>query len=152
MNSNERQSREDGYARLRAHADDCTECETAPLRLDAMAAALESTAPPTVSPLLATRVLATAVPLLELYAQRSYRKRLARSLLLTLGPLPVVAAFDAYMLREAYAILSGWLPAPVVAWILVGYAAMLLLLCALTYAALPVLLAQANQPTRGGIA
>jgi hypothetical protein len=136
-----------GVECLRAHARECEACAAEPPALEAIAAALDqgvaqSRGGGTVAP----AVLAAAAPLLAVYAKRAYRKRLVRSYLLTLGPLPLVVAFDAYMLGEAYDVLSRWLPAPMVAWMLVAYAGVLLLLCALTYAALPLLLAPPLAP------
>jgi len=142
MNGAETKSSPAGVERLREHARDCAECNEAPLPLNILSAALDRDEAPQAVLTLSRRVLEAATPLLALHAKRAYRKRLALSLVLTLGPLPVVAVFDVYMLREAYGVLSGWLPAPLAAWILVGYATMLLLLCALTYAALPLYIAR----------
>lgn len=142
MSGAETKSSPAGVARLREHARDCAECDAAPLPLSIVSSALDRDEAPRVVVTLSRRVLEAATPLLTLHAKRAYRKRLAQSLVLTLGPLPVIAVFDVYMLREAYGVLSGWLPAPLVAWILVGYATMLLLLCALTYAALPLFIAR----------
>ena len=137
-----------GLDRLREHARDCAECGQAPLPLEAISRSL--TDEPVLSPAaLSRRVMGAAMPLLTVRARRVYRARLVRSLLLALSPLPVIALFDAYMLREAYTALSGWLPGPVVAWVLLGYAATLLLLCALTYAALPVLLTHPRFQAKG---
>ena len=130
----------DGLERLREHARDCAECKESSLPLEVIALALSAEESLVSTDGVSRRVMSEAMPLLALRARRAYRTRLVRSMLLTLSPLPLIAWFDAYMLREAYSVLSGWLPAPVVAWMLVGYAAMLLLLCALTYAALPLLM------------
>jgi hypothetical protein len=140
-----------GLDRLREHARDCSECTQAPLPLDAISRTLAADEPVLPAPAFSHRVMIAAKPLLSVRARRAYRTQLLRSLLLTLSPLPVIALFDAYMLREAYRALSGWLPAPVVAWVLVGYTAMLLLLCALTYAALPLLITPPRIPAKGSM-
>lgn len=128
--------------RLRA---DAAECRTPSAKLDVLAASLS--APPRAAADVAAmsrRVLLAAAPALAANAHRAYRRQLARDLLLSLSPLPVVVFFNMYLLREAHALLSSWLPDGIFAWIVVGYGSMLLLLCALTYAALPVLIARAR--------
>ena len=67
-------------------------------------------------------------------AYRAVVSRLLRALL----PLPAVAAFDAYVLRLAYSYGAILLPGAVVAYWVWSYAAVLVLLFALTYAAIPL--------------
>lgn len=138
-----------GVARLRAHESACVECRASPVNIESAAAAFDDGQVPLEPRALSRRVMAAAAPLLASHARRAYRRRLVRSLLLTLAPLPAVVAFDAYFLREAYRVLSAWMPGPVVAWVLAGYAMTLLLLCALTYAALPLLFGRARTEARG---
>jgi hypothetical protein len=133
-----------GLERLRRHAEQCDECRVAPLPLAELSALLSAPVPVRTEVPASRRVLVAAAPLLAAYAARAYRRHLVSGMVLSLVPLPVVVFFNVYLLREAYALLAGWLPSGIVAWMVVGYGAMLLLLCALTYAALPVLIARAR--------
>jgi hypothetical protein len=132
-------------AALERLRSDAAECGTAVAASDAVAASLRMPAGPVPEiAALSQRVLRAAAPLLAAHAKRAYRRQLARDLLLSLSPLPVVVFFNMYLLREAHALLSSWLPDGIIAWLVVGYGSMLLLLCALTYAALPLLIARAR--------
>jgi hypothetical protein len=66
--------------------------------------------------------------------------------LLALLPLPLILAYDAYVLRAAYELLRMLLPSGVALYVLATYTAVVSLLFALTYAAIPVLLAQRAGP------
>jgi hypothetical protein len=131
-----------GAARLLAHGESCEECAAHPLPLGKLAGLLVAHPEPPGVPMMSQRLLAAAAPLLAANAARVYRGRLVAGVVLSLAPFPLLVFFNLYLLREAYVVLASWLPVGMVAWLVVGYAAMLLLLCALTYAALPVLIAR----------
>jgi hypothetical protein len=65
------------------------------------------------------------------------------AVLASLLPLPGVLAYNAYVLQAAYSLASTVLPTALVAYLVLSYAAFLTLLFALTYAAIPLLLAPA---------
>ena len=139
----------EGRRRLERHAAECEECVRRPLPLDELDGLLSRSAVTTGVSAMSSRVLDAAAPLLADLRERTYRRRLVASLLLSLAPLPAVAFFSVYMLSEAYSLLVAWLPGPFVAGLLVAYGAMLLLLCSLTYAALPLMLARDEPATVG---
>jgi hypothetical protein len=74
-------------------------------------------------------------------------RTVALVLLRAVLPLPAVAALDAYVLWTAYALGKAILPGPLVAYVVLSYGALLLLLFGLTYAAVPLLVAR-QQPAR----
>ena len=132
-------------ATLRAHAEECEECSARPLPLERLSSVLaQPTTPASFAPTLSSRVLNAAAPLLAANAAYAYRRRLVTGAALSLAPFPLLVFFNLYLLREAYALLSSWLPSGIAAWVVVGYAAMLLLICALTYASVPLLIARAR--------
>jgi len=135
---------EDLSMRVRAHARECEECAVQPVVLDRVGALFARMPEPPPAPSLSGRVLAAAVPLLAANAAAAYRRRLVSGVALSLAPFPLLVFFNLYLLREAYALLASWLPVEFAVWLVVGYAAMLLLICALTYASLPVLIARAR--------
>ncbi len=132
--------RNDRRAWLIAHSADCPDCQERPLPLDQIAALLE-TAPPDIDPAgLSRHVFARLQPELQRRAGKLDWQRVAAGVLLSLLPLPFVLAYNAYVLRLAYDYLSALLPATIAAYLVLSYAASLLLLFAATYAAIPVLL------------
>jgi hypothetical protein len=136
--------RRDLPALLRAHAEQCDDCATQPLPLDGLARVLTEERAVVTPPSLSRRVMVAAVPLLAANAAYAYRKRLIAGVALAVAPFPLLVFFNLYLLREAYELLSQWLPIAFVAWLVIGYAAALLLICALTYASLPLLIARAR--------
>jgi len=131
-------------ALLRAHAEQCDDCATQPLPLDGLARVLGTEQPIAAPPALSLRVLAAARPLLAVNAANAYRRRLIAGVALSIAPLPLLVFFNLYLLRAAYELLIEWLPVAFVAWVVIGYAAALLLICALVYASLPLLIARAR--------
>jgi hypothetical protein len=141
-------------ARVRAHAEECEQCASQPLALETLSALFARTSEPSEARAsLSDRVLAAATPLLAANAAGVYRRRLVSGIALSLAPFPLLVFFNLYLLREAYGLLSTWLPAGLAAWFIVGYAAMLLLVCALIYASLPLLIvrAQSSQALGGRV-
>jgi hypothetical protein len=95
-------------------------------------------------PALSLRVLAAGSAVARVNAANAYRRRLIAGVALSIAPFPLLVFFNLYLLRAAYELLIEWLPVAFVAWVVIGYAAALLLICALTYASLPVLIARAR--------
>jgi len=127
-----------GHLRLLAHAADCEECRRAPLPMREIATLMDEAVPDVDVGALSQHAFACARPLLH-RRRAGWSWQLAAGLLLALLPLPVVVAYDAYVLHLAYEFLCGWVPAAVAAYLVLSYAATLVLLFASTYAAIPLL-------------
>jgi hypothetical protein len=125
---------------LTAHAEHCDECRTAPLPLDHVATLLDAGSVDIDASLLSRRVLPRLTPQLQRRAAVIHWRRVAACVLLALVPLPAVLAYDAYVLRVTFAVVSTLLPATLAAYLVLSYAAFLLLLFALTYASIPLLM------------
>lgn len=131
----------DGHLRLAAHVDDCDACRDQPPPLDLISAALSRSQPAIDAAMLSARTLASLQPELARLASRAWWKRVAAVLLPALLPLPLVLAYDAYLLRLAYGVLTWVIPEPVATYFVFSYAALLVLIFAATYAAIPLLVA-----------
>ena len=70
------------------------------------------------------------------------QRRLLRALTAALVPLPIILVLDAVIIRGAYRLLAGLLPAAVSLYVVANYAALLALLLALAYGAVPILAAR----------
>ena len=81
------------------------------------------------------------LPLLQGRARAVFWHRLRLVLFAALLPLPLVVAADVWLLGRAYELFAAWLPASVALYMVVSYAAWLLILIGGTYAAIPLLLA-----------
>ena len=129
-----------------AHAASCAACgaETAALGRVAAAFAADEVAAP--SPALATRVLAAARPLLAVKRRYAARRALAAAVAAALVPLPLILMIDVWALGTIYAWLARLLPPALSFYLVVNYAAVLALLGALTYGAIPLL---AERQARG---
>jgi len=88
---------------------------------------------------LTPRVLAAAAPLLAVHARRVRWRTWLRPFAAALVPLPFVLAFDVTVLRWLHDVLGTLLPAALTTYLVTQYAIVLVLILALTYAAVPVL-------------
>jgi hypothetical protein len=132
----------DRQQRLAAHVADCESCVASPPSIQRIAAALDAGADPPQPGLLSARALARLRPELEHLASMAWWRQVAACVLLASLPLPAVVVYDAYVLRALYDLLLAVLPSGVAFYVLASYAAILLLLFALSYAAIPILLAR----------
>jgi len=130
-----------GLLRLAAHVRECEECGREAPPVESIVAVLRASALPVDPRELSGRVLARLQPHMEQLATRAFWRRVAVVLVASILPLPVVLAYDAYLLRLLYAAASSLLPEAVAAYLVLSYAALLALLFAGTYAAVPLLLA-----------
>ena len=135
---------------LSEHAAECAACAAADLavvrgRLDAEAPAVDPAG-------LSRLVMARAAPELQRLARAVFWRRLARTLAAALAPLPVIAAVDVFALGRLYDLASTWLPNAVAGYLVVSYAASLLILIASAYAAIPLLLARYAPPAEAAAA
>jgi hypothetical protein len=136
-----------------AHLRDCERCRQDGLALRAVAEALARDTPAEPAPTLTPRVLAAAEPLLAEHARvtRHFTSpRLLRAVTMALVLLPVVLLFDAYVLSGVYRVLSALVPAPVRTYLVFNLGAFVVLLIALTYAAVPLLAARQARWTQPG--
>lgn len=127
---------------LAEHVANCPHCRTEavdPARvaglLDPLPAGLKVT-------LLSQQTLAALRPELARRSLIRWRRRVAVSVLWAMLPLPLILVYDAYVLRTAYELLQAVLPSGVALYVLATYTSVLSLLFALTYAAIPILLAR----------
>ena len=125
-------------ARLAAHVDACEDCRTQPPALDRIAVRLDRDAVDVDAAALSRLVALRLHPALQ---RRAWQRAFLR-LLLALIPLPAVLAYDIYVLGVAYDVVRSLLPTAVAAYLVLSYGALLLLLFALTYAAVPLLVAR----------
>lgn len=129
-----------------AHLADCPACGGDAAALGALAAAFASHAVPSPAPALGERVRTEAAPLLAARRRHAARRPLAAALAVALLPLPLIVALDAWALHLIYDALRRLLPEPLSFYLVANYAAVLALLGALTYGAIPLL---AERQARG---
>jgi hypothetical protein len=120
------------------HVRSCARCAAEAETASALRRHLAA-APPLLSSGLSARVLAVAAPVLAANARRAARRRLVRAIAAALVPLPLIVALDAVVLRGAYRLLAGLLSPALSLYVVVNYGALLALLLALAYGAVPVL-------------
>jgi hypothetical protein len=136
---NSTQALAEGTARLAAHAAECDACREQPLPIEPIAALLIAVPVDVDVASLSQRVLVRLQPELARQMLTAAWRRAFVAIALALPPLPIVLAYDAYWLRVAYDFVSTLLPTTIAAYLVLSYAASLLLLFALTYAAIPIL-------------
>ena len=134
---------------LAAHARECVECETTPLPLQRIAAALDAAAVPIDATALSQRVHRRLRAELSVRAAAAFRRRVIVGLALSLLPLAAVVLYDAMVLQLAYTLARDVLPQAVATYLVATYAAFLVLLFALTYAAVPVVLMRPRRLAAG---
>ncbi len=130
-----------GAGRLRDHADDCPECQAAPLPLATLHRVLSTGPVPRDVTNLSADAMAFVRPALERNARRAMWRHTMTAVSVALLPLPMVAAYAALVLRGLYSLACTVLPAAVAGYLVGSYAAALALMVAVTYAAIPVWLA-----------
>lgn len=129
-----------------AHVAACSECGAIAPELAALQAgfARHAVLPP--APELEDRIRADARPLLAARRRHAARRSLVAALAAALLPLPLILAVDLWALQAIYETLRRLLPEALSLYLVVNYAAVLALLGALTYGAIPVL---AERQARG---
>ena len=125
---------------LRAHASACDACRISPPALEGIETILASGAVRVDAEMLSRRVVARLQPELTRRAREEYWRQVAVAVLIGLVPLPAVALYNAYVLRLAYQLIATVLPAGLAGYLIATYVAFLVLLFAVTYAAVPVLI------------
>lgn len=129
---------------LSEHARECAECAGADLT--ALRARLAAGVPAVDAARLSQLAMARLAPELQARAWTVFRRRLVRTLAAALAPLPVIAAVDVLVLAWFYDLAAAWLPSAVAVYLVLSYAASLLVLIGAAYAAIPLLLARSVPP------
>lgn len=127
---------------LAAHVEACDACRVDAPAVDLIAARLATVNVPIDAAVLSQRTMVRLRPELQRCASAALWRRAAIGVLLALLPLPAVLAYNVYLLHVAYGLLLALLPAAVVVYLVASEAALLVLLFAATYAAIPILLAR----------
>jgi len=133
------------YNALRAHAADCEACRADLLPVERVAARLEADCVAVDVSALSQRTLERLQPALARRARAEYQRQVAAALLVGLVPLPAIALYNAYVLRLLYHLMAIVLPVGVAGYLVATYAAFLVLLFAMTYAAVPVLMGRQHR-------
>lgn len=129
-----------------AHLASCEECRAATAVLGRLARTLATDPVTPPSPVLRSRVLAAAGPLLAAKQRHAARHALVAAVAAALLPLPLILMIDIWALGAIYGGLTRLLPPALSFYLVVNYAAVLALLGALTYGAIPLL---AERQARG---
>jgi hypothetical protein len=129
---------------VQEHLLECGACEAERGAVERVDGVLRASMPPVDATAMSQRVLARAVPVLQKNARAAWRRQVAAGLLVATLPLPAVLLFDAYLLRLLYGAIGTLLSTTLAAYVVLTYAAILTLLFALTYAAIPIFLARAH--------
>jgi len=146
MTAGEERGRAVGLSQLAEHVAECDMCRAEPLPLEQCAAFLSSSAVRVDVTALSQDTLRRLQPELARRARAVLWHRVTLGVLAALLPLPAVLAYDAYLLRLLYGLASAVLPAAFATYLVVTYAAFLVLLFGSTYAAIPLLVARSITP------
>jgi hypothetical protein len=125
-----------------AHVAACASCRHEMPALATVDAALGRYAVDAPPSGLRPRVLDAAASLLVLNARRARRRHLVRAVAAGLVPLPLIVLVDFVLVRTLGELLGTFLPRALTVYFVAEYAALLALLVALTYAAIPLLAAR----------
>lgn len=133
---------------LRAHVATCAACAADAPLVGALGRMLAADLPAEPPPGLHARVAAAAAPLLAARVRRPPHRAVVRAIVAALLPLPLVVLVDAWALRAIYGALTRVLPESLSFYLVVNHAALLALLCGLTYAAIALLAEHQHRPGR----
>src|SRR5262245_22120310 len=129
---------------LDEHVADCAECQSHTAAIHQVDHLLACS----IAVVDADRLTANASFLLrsalEANAADALWRRVIAALTLALAPLPLVLVYDAFLLRAMQSVLASLVPGTVATYVIFSYAALLALLLAGTYAAIPIAMGQAT--------
>lgn len=128
------------------HVEECGECQSHRDTLARAAALLASSQVPVDAEQLSQRAMFWLQPALDGNAADAMWRRALTALTLAVAPLPLVLVWDSYLLRLGYAVLQSIMPGTFATYVLVSYSALLTLLFAATYAAIPIALGRHRPP------
>jgi hypothetical protein len=129
-----------------AHRESCAACRADGAALASIGAAFAAHRVAGPGPELGARVHAAAAPLLASRRRYAARWSLVVAVAAALVPLPLIVMVDWWALQAIYGGLTRLFPATLSFYLVVNYAAVLALLGALTYGAIPLL---AERQARG---
>jgi len=122
-----------------AHLAACAECRGETATVGRLAAAFGAYEIPAPDPRLAASVATAVRPVLAARRRYAARRALASAVAAALLPLPLILVVDAWALQAIYHGLARLLPPTLSFYLVLNYAAVLALLGALTYGAIPLL-------------
>lgn len=125
---------------LRGHVLACETCRAKPPPVEKIEAVLAAGRVGVDVGALSQRTMVQLRPELTRRARRAYGREVAAAVLVGLLPLPAVLLYNAYVLSLVYRAATMVLPAGVALYVVATYAAFLVLLCGITYAAVPLLM------------
>ena len=113
---------------LADHCSACEDCRGAALPVAELSAVLDRGALTIEPARLSAHALAGVVPLLHARAQAAFWRQLVRALAAALLPLPLLVVADWWLLGRVYDVAAAWLPSAVAAYLVLSYAASLVVL------------------------
>ena len=136
-------ARKTGGQAIREHVRECAACAAERPTIDRVQRILDRDALSFDATLLSRRVVQQAQPVLDDRVQAAWRREGAIALLVAVFPLPAVLMFDAYLLRLVHATVASLSSAALATYLVFTYASVVALLFALTYADIPIYMANA---------
>jgi len=131
---------------IEEHLRECDECAREGLPAALLNEQLRAATVPVDPNLLSRRAWPALGAALAARAADNLRRRAARGVLLSLLPLAAVLAYDVWVLQVLHSFLDSIFPSQLATWIVVNYAAAIVLLLGATYAAIPLLVARQTAP------
>ena len=128
------------FERHRSECAECREDADAASRLRALDAMFAAQAEPGDVERLSAAVLAAAAPVLQAAERKRFRRRVAAGLAAALVPAPFIFMYSKWLLGRLHDLLVALFAPGVADFVVGGYAACLLLVFSLTYAAIPILI------------
>jgi len=129
---------------LTAHRQECDACQVGGVQSDDIVRVLSRSVVELDAPQWSARTVDQLRPVLWRRARAVWWRQVAIAVLLALVPLPLVVAYDSYFLQLLHTLVCAVVPTAFATYLVVSYAAFLVLLFATTYAAIPLILARSN--------
>ena len=131
-------SRTEAHRPFTEHLAECSDCRSDHARIEALSARLAEGTVVLDASELSRRALTSLAVELESNAAEVLWRRVVTALVLAVAPLPLVLVWDAYLLSGLHSLLHDYVPGPVATYVTFSYTALLALLLAGTYAAIPL--------------
>lgn len=132
------------------HVRECDDCARAGLPIEELTAHLNASTVNLDPAPLTRRALPLLTRALAEQAARAVRRRVVLGVLFSLAPLGAVVACDVWILQAIHAVLERIFPARLATWLVLNYAAAILLMFGATYAAIPLLVSRQIRGRRNG--
>jgi len=124
------------------HAVECPACRTDELPVERLSDLLANYDAAIDESELSRRALPGLRPALQDNAAEMFERRMVKALLVSVVPLVLVLGYDMFLLELLHGLLLHFLPRGLAAYIVFNYIALVSLVVATTYAAIPLLLAK----------